>query len=332
MKKVLLINFFIFLIIISILEVGARSLNLANLLGVKKNLFILNQSTPTHHANVESIAYGKKIFTDQYGFRVPKINYSYEKKQTNILLLGDSVSFGVGVSEEDSFVGILRKKNTNFNFYNSSVIGHHLESYFQVLSNYNSIIDYENILIFICLNDIHFVDGVQNEEKLINNQKNKPFIYKLKTNKTLIKINFFLRDKSVLYVYFKSIFSKPSERYFNATYPKYQKKNLVDEYEKKIKKLKFFSDTHNKNISFVILPYEFQTRKKNCNEKNLLPQQTIKKILNKNDLLAIDLSQKFCNYKEPKSLYLKHDPVHLSKAGHKFVVSLIDEYDILNKR
>ena len=35
-----------------------------------------------------------------------------------------------------------------------------------------------------------------------------------------------------------------------------------------------------------------------------------------------DLTTKFCNYKDPKKLYLKYDPMHLSEKGHKFVYSL----------
>ena len=332
MKKILLINFLVFVVIVLVLEVGVRSLNLINLLGVKKNLFTLNQSTPSHNTNVESIVYGKKVYTDKFGFRVPMPNYSYRENKTNFFLLGDSVSFGVGVIEEDSFVGILRKKNENYNFYNSSVIGHHLESYFQVLSNYNSAFDFKNILVFICLNDIHFVDGIQKEEKLIFDNNKEDLTYRLKTNKTLIKINFFLRERSALYVYIKSIFSNPSKRYFNVTYSKYLEKNLLDVFDDKIKNIKNFSENNDKNIAIVTLPYEYQTRKENCNKKNLFPQKVIKDILNKNNLTNIDLSQKFCDHKEPKSLFLKHDPVHLSKEGHKFVVSLIDEYGILNNK
>ena len=103
MKKILLINFLIFVVIVLVLEVGVRSLNLINLLGVKKNLFTLNQSTPSHNTNVESIVYGKKVYTDKFGFRVPMPNYSYRENKTNFF--EDRVSnyskAGVCGKEED---------------------------------------------------------------------------------------------------------------------------------------------------------------------------------------------------------------------------------------
>ena len=35
-----------------------------------------------------------------------------------------------------------------------------------------------------------------------------------------------------------------------------------------------------------------------------------------------DLTSYFCKYKNPKKLYLKYDPMHLSEEGHNFVYNL----------
>ena len=35
-----------------------------------------------------------------------------------------------------------------------------------------------------------------------------------------------------------------------------------------------------------------------------------------------DLTPDFCKYKNPKKLYLKYDPMHLSEKGHEFVYRL----------
>ena len=42
-----------------------------------------------------------------------------------------------------------------------------------------------------------------------------------------------------------------------------------------------------------------------------------------------DLTPDFCKYKNPKKLYLKYDPMHLSEKGHEFVYSLTN--DIINQ-
>ena len=74
-------------------------------------------------------------------------------------------------------------------------------------------------------------------------------------------------------------------------------------------------------LKIFILPYEFQTR--NCNERNLLPQNKLNKILLNLKIDFDDYTLDFCNHKNPKSLFYKFDPMHLSKKGHSFVFNLI---------
>ena len=62
----------------------------------------------------------------------------------------------------------------------------------------------------------------------------------------------------------------------------------------------------------------------NCNnQKNFLPQLKIKEILNDQKFDYIDFTNDFCNKKNTKQLFLKHDPMHLSEFGHKFVFELL---------
>jgi hypothetical protein len=51
------------------------------------------------------------------------------------LILGDSTSFGVGVKEEETFVGKLRRHYPNRNFFNTSVVGYNLSNYNKVFQN-----------------------------------------------------------------------------------------------------------------------------------------------------------------------------------------------------
>ena len=61
----------------------------------------------------------------------------------------------------------------------------------------------------------------------------------------------------------------------------------------------------------------------------LLPQIKIKKITDGINNNFHNLTSEFCKYKNPKKLYLKYDPMHLSEKGHEFVYSLTN--GILNK-
>ena len=58
-----------------------------------------------------------KIYTDKYGLRTGKKKI---EKETNkkALIFGDSMTFGVGLKYENTVVGILDKKISDYNFYN----------------------------------------------------------------------------------------------------------------------------------------------------------------------------------------------------------------------
>ena len=100
-----------------------------------------------------------ELNTDKYGFRIPSKDFKY-KYSSSILVLGDSVSFGVGVDESKTFVGILRNK-INLNIYNASVAGHNIIDYSNLIKDYNQTFkDISKVIVFICLNDVHFAKGV----------------------------------------------------------------------------------------------------------------------------------------------------------------------------
>ena len=84
---------------------------------------------------------------------------------------------------------MLRHK-LDFNIYNASVIGHNLESYVYVLdkSTKNNSKNVNNILVFLCLNDISISQGVLNQKDLntINEPKDNFFV-------RIIKNDFFLK-------------------------------------------------------------------------------------------------------------------------------------------
>ena len=103
MKKIILINIVLVLSFFFIFEFFLRFLHLSSLRGVSIYYFQDNK-------NIEGVAFGEKFYTDKYGFRVPKKNYSYNAAKKNIILVGDSFLFGTGVSESETFSGKLRKE------------------------------------------------------------------------------------------------------------------------------------------------------------------------------------------------------------------------------
>jgi len=320
MKKIIIYNVCIFFGILFLLEISIRTLNLANLLGVKSDIVIKNSNPISYYPKKSSIVFGKKIFTDKYGFRIPEKNFKYNGNK-NFFILGDSTSYGVGVVEEKTFIGLIRKKYRDINIYNTSITGHNIDDHILITKKFKAQLDIDKLIIFLNLNDIFIQEAGVKIQNLNKANDKKTFIDKLKGNYLLAKANFFLRSKSALYVYVKSVLTFPSERHFKRTYNFYKKNENLSNYEKKLDEfIEVVGD--NLDLTIIILPWEYQTRN-NCLNKDLfLPQDFTANYFKNKKLNYIDFSNDFCKIKA-KDTYLKFDPAHLSEDGHTFVESLI---------
>lgn len=313
MKKIIGYNILIVAIIIGLLEISLRLFSSINELGYQENLFKKDSKIILHNPNIESVVFGNKVFTDNYGFRVPHKKYDYNKLiDQSILILGDSVSFGVGIDEEKTFIGQIRKKYSKINIFNSSVSGHNSLDHLNLLEFFYDKIKFNKIIIFYCLNDIISSPGV-----VINKSS-------YKQNYFLSKINVFLRNKSFIYIFLKSKFTNPEKRYYDYLLPLYQNEKSIDFTKKVFNKISKFSINHNLDLTVVILPYKYQVEKNSCAKELLFPQDVIKKIFTLNKIEYYDLTNNFC-INDQNNLFLKYDPVHLSVNGHSLVFKELDK-------
>ena len=215
MKRIIFINFFLVIIIVLFLEVIIRIFNIASLQGYDKQAFYFENGIISGKPNNSFKVYGVKSKTDKNGFRIPINNFSFFDDKNSILVLGDSVTFGVGVEEKNSFIGILRDKTKKSNIYNTAISGHNIESYLYILKKNHKRFNNEinQVLIFLCLNDVVPYQGVVFERELEDN-KNNP-IKKITKNTFALKLNIFLREKSALFVLIKGLVTDPIERHFD---------------------------------------------------------------------------------------------------------------------
>ena len=100
MKKIIFINFFIFIFIILFLEFTFNFFKLSGLMGIQSGLIYEKNGFHFLSPNTSGTVFGKKVYTDKYGFRVPNSTFQYDNKK-NILIIGDSTTFGNGVIEEE---------------------------------------------------------------------------------------------------------------------------------------------------------------------------------------------------------------------------------------
>jgi len=310
MKKIFINNLLIILIFFFVFEFFLKTFELSGLRGHGKEF---NEKKK----NVETVIFGKKVYLNEYGYRVADRNFKYKNKNKTIIFIGDSVLFGSGVDEKDTFVSKLRDQNNNSLFINAGIIGNDINENLISINENNQLFDNNSFVLVYTLDDIlEAVNENDNTDKII---KEKNLIQRLKKNIFFNKINEILRSKSYTYIWLKGKLTKPSKRYFFESYKSYKEENKIKFLRKKISHIK---KIENLNVKFLILPYEYQARN-NCKEEFMKPQEEIIKIFNEFQISFIDLSDEFCNYEKSKKLYLNFDPVHLSVKGHEFVFEIL---------
>ena len=311
MRKVFIINLAVIILFIIFLELVSNFFKLSNIVGIQKELINDNDEVIYLRPNKKGLIFGEEVFTDSYGFRVPSKNFKYLYTE-NIFILGDSVAFGNGIKEEYTFVGLLRKKFDNINFVNSSVPGYQMKDQINIIKKSKEFKNINSILYFFTLNDVYSSSNIVD----ITSKKISNDTFNLTKIKLLDDLNKFLRNKSYLYLFLKGVGTDPSKRWFNALHANYENldPNVIKD---NFKFLDNFSKNIGTNLIVILLPYEYQTR--NCNENILKPQKKVIKILKDLNIDTKDLTYKFCNDKKSKKNFLKFDPMHLSKNGHKLV-------------
>ena len=316
MKKIFIVNFFFILLIILFLEIIMNIFQFSGLMGIQKGVIYKTGDTHYLKPNNEGIVFDEVIFTDSNGYRVPSKSYKYSG-DSNIFILGDSVAFGNGVKEDKTFIGLLRKEFIKKNFLNSSAPGYQINDHVNVINQTAKFRNVDKIMYFFTLNDIY---GSSNIINLDNKKKESD--YNLKKYKLLNDLNSYLRNKSYLYMFIKGIGTDPSKRWFLNLYENFKKKDL-DGTKNYFISLKNFSTKIQSDFIVILLPYEFQTR--NCSKNILKPQKEISDILLNLNIEFKDLTNVFCNQKNPKKNFYKFDPMHLSKLGHKLVYNTLKD-------
>ena len=321
MKKILIINILVTILLIFFLELLINFLGLAQLGGVEaKKLYDLTSENFKYKANATGLVFNKIVYTEKNGLRAPNPNYEYKENNESIIFFGDSVTFGNGVDEPNSFVGLLRNKFKELNFYNVSTPGNQIDNHYKNLIYLEKIKNIKKIFYIFTLNDI---DINTNTEQIYVSKKNENFIEKIRNIKLINYINSSLRNKSYLYIYLKGIFTDPSARWFKYDYNLYKKVDLIKNLERFLENFNNLVLTKGQELIVVILPYEYQTRKNNCKGENLMPQNQLAKILKDKNIKFYDLVPLFCSQDKKKDLFYKFDPMHLSERGHNLIFKFL---------
>ena len=317
MRKLIFINFVSVACILIALELIANFFKLSDILGIDYDLIEIDKNDNlnfTYKKNSKGKVHGEIAYIDENGFRIPK-DFQGFNKYNSVIFFGDSVTFGNGVKEKNTFVGKFREKRKNLNFYNISLPGYGTFHYTKNLKYLKKLNNVEELFLIYCLNDAYLTSNI----KIVNKSDNLSFWDKIKKNKIIANINLNLRNKSYLYLYIKGIATDPSKRWFLADKNLYEKDEILVNLKNDFEQIFKMTQKNKIKTTVILLPYEYQTRKGNCNKSNLNPQNKVIEILRDLKIDYKDLTQKFCGHLEPKKLFKKFDPMHLSEIGHNLV-------------
>ncbi|MDC1068757.1 SGNH/GDSL hydrolase family protein [Candidatus Kapabacteria bacterium] len=308
-----LINLFITFIILGSIEFGLRAFsNDINLQSTDKEL--LKSGMYGESFGLKPLSkgesFGAVIQSDSFGFR--KSSVPVKSDSNSILIIGDSVTMGVGVDSDSTFVGkmALLLENKDVGLLNFSLIGYNIYDYFNTIKYATENYNFKKCVIFYCLNDL------TNDSKIIGAE-----------SKTILSdVLKFLKSNSYLYMWAKSTFADRQMAFYEFESDNYQVEKNITEFEVKLQEIK--SLLSNKELQIVILPYEYQLR---MEIPDLSIQDRIKSILQKNEIEFFDLFEQLKESEiESEKLYLYADGLHFSNLGHRKIAKILSDENLLN--
>ncbi len=251
------------------------------------------------------ISFGEAVEIDQFGYR--DMPGATTASNPSWLLLGDSVTFGVGVDARETFAARLQAAHPEIKIWNSAVVGYGIDDYLDVVKEFLAKPTPPSlVLLFFCLNDpagrFHLENGpVSLPQRALG----------------------WLGRHSKLYVLMKRTLADRSKAYFShdvafydATNPAFRRTvQVLDE----IRTLLSKTETP---LLVVVLPYEYQLRRND--ERDRVPQQLLVRELQPLGIPVLDLYGEFITSARPTSdLFLYADAMHLSRAGHELVFGAV---------
>ncbi len=309
--KIAIVNILILSCLLFIFEVTIRTLfgDRINFQGTSKNLYshYIYSNSNGWRPNADGIVFGQKIHINSMGLRGPTPIITITSRI--VLLVGDSVLFGVGVEDNETIRAQFRKsiQDENIIILNTGVIGYSLSDYMNVIQHWIKKVDIKEVILFYTLNDIY-----QDAPQIMDHRKIGWLEYALDL----------LRRNSKSYLWIKNVLFDRARKYFLHDY-KYYKDSMerLNTVVEQLKTIQQVCARENINFSVVLLPYLHQY--KDVVEIPWLPQKLLLTKLKSTDLSMIDARFAFKNSKKIDTNYLYGDTIHFSSQGHKKIATYL---------
>lgn len=320
--------------VLVIVELLVRVTTDVGRLGTSADLFV-NQAfgeSIGNAPNVKTVTFGVEVHTDERGFRTDPFGVAPIEENADVLLiLGDSVAFGVGVEFEQTVAARLAFAFPEFHTYNTAVIGYGVNDYHNVtrvvFPRYADTIN--QVLVIFCLNDVSVVSAAEIKAKVAH-AIDKPAVLtagvdvqSLKDISIIRSANSYLRAHSSLYVWLRGFVTDPQTRYWQSELANYQRLSdeALAEILDPIRNITELYNTAEVPFTVFIMPFAGQMEL----TESSLPQQKLASFFANEGIDYIDLLPRFRAGKHPKKFFLPYDPMHLSPAGHEILFQVIRE-------
>jgi lysophospholipase L1-like esterase len=249
--------------------------------------------------NASGMFFGHVLHSDTLGGR--KMRKSFSKKKKTWLHLGDSVTMGVGVDDDSTFVSRMAEHIDSVNMLNLSLIGYSVGDYENVIHSLlieeHNELKIERISLYWCLNDIYNIPLGHSPSKL---DKAKDYI----------------RSNYLTYVFLKGLFFDRGKFYYEHEAAYYVPSRT--EFRQSVQilgKIQEMCESQGVQLDISILPYEYQYRLPK--QDFALQQLMIKGLAQEGVNQVNDMSPAFlAKAKESRILYLFGDGIHFSNQGH----------------
>jgi hypothetical protein len=319
--KVVIYNLLFFLIFFVVLELLVRIMagDRINYQGSTGHMHKDSVYFDTHGLIPNSCgwSFGAKVSVNSLGLRGDEITLISSKK--NILLLGDSILFGVGVPDSCTIAAYLQKTVSDccYQTLNCGVIGYGLYDYLNVLKVWINKIKVDRVVLFYVLNDLYRVHC--NDQKAVKLQDHRKF-------KLVEGILNYLRTHSKFYLWLKNGILDRARIYYQFDYKMYHEDTTrVAQGIDIIKKMHWMCQNHSATFNIFMLPYRYQYKSESI-EKPWLPQDEIVHLLSGLCIRCSDLRFIFADSSDIDTYYLYGDAMHFSKKGTKRIGQAVGEF------
>jgi len=242
--------------------------------------------------------------------------YALEKPEGvyRIAVIGDSITWGEGVGEEDTYPKIIeREMNKNrkkkIEVLRFGILGIGMRQYFSILKE--KVLKYspDVVVLGYCLNDIRFY-RIYDKPMLMWFLQHSYFadFIVVKTGELIRTLQFLGGVETVDSYYAKHI-------------KMYEEKEKLLRLQTILRNMKRLSDDNDVKFAVAVFPFKQQFEKRIV----LKAQKIVSDICVKEDILVFDLIDQLKKY-DKKRLYLKGDAVHFSAYGNKSVAKVLLQF------